>query len=70
MYSNLQSVTKLDFYNIKIDAKVKSMVSHADGVILSKDEDTKELEIEWQLGQDTSTTRNHISKLKSVVYLG
>lgn len=70
MYNNHQRVSDMVFSNIKEKATVRSLLSHVEGVIISKDEVSKELEIEWSLGQDTSVTRNHISKLGSVIYLG
>lgn len=70
MYDTLKSVSKVDFDTIKIGDKLKSLISHADGIVLYKDDENKELEVEWSLGQETSITSNHISKLKSVIYLG
>lgn len=70
MQLKLIRVSTLDFEFIKEQDKVKSLISHADGIVLSKDETTQELEIAWTSGQETSTTRNHISKLGSVIYLG
>lgn len=70
MYKKLKPVIHVDFDLIKIGDKLRSLVSHAEGVVLNKDDETKELEVEWHLGQNTSVTSNHISKLKSVLYIG
>lgn len=51
------------------NTKVRSLVSHVDGIILSQDIVNKEVEIQWTRGEEISTVKHPISKLSSVVLI-
>ena len=56
-----------DISRLVPSTKVRSLVSHVDGVILSQDIENKEVEIQWMRGEEVSTVKHPISKLSSVV---
>lgn len=70
MYRNFKKLSSMEIKNIKINSKVKSIMSHTDGIILEKDELTETIKIQWEQSGVVSTMSNHLSKLSSVVYLG
>lgn len=64
-----KKVSDTDFKRLVPDTKVRSLLSYAEGIILSQDFDREELEIKWTRGEETITVKRAHQQLNSVVLI-
>lgn len=60
-------LSETDINRLIPKTKVRSLVSHVDGIILSQDIENNAIEIQWTRGEEITTVKHPISKLSSVV---
>lgn len=60
-------VSETDFSKLLPNTKVRSLVSHVEGIIISQDPVNKEVEIQWTRGEEVSIIRKPVKDLTSVI---